>query len=111
MESSETNPPQIQFFMVQQLFNEKHIPLSSQQQNFNPNYQLAQIGAEQLHINLINMLTNERQVNPSINPLHHSTFREHTAYSIVQFGLQINCLDQTILQAIQLADHYLCNNL
>ena len=39
-----------------------------------------------------------------------AAMREEAALTILQFGIQTDCLDQTILQAITLADNYIVAN-
>ena len=45
--------------------------------------------------------------DPHLERRVDSTMREEAALTILQFGIQTECLDQTILQAITIADNYL----
>lgn len=45
-------------------------------------------------------------LNRSITP----ALREEAVLSILQFAVQTNCLDQTVMQAVHLADNYLRYN-
>lgn len=117
-------------FEIRRVFQQNRIEISKVNEGF-PNSianSVKEYGSDQIIDNLTNMLAKELgrgcQRLSDKNLQHNSTdylapdlnrsitpaLREEAVLSILQFAVQTNCLDQTVMQAVHLADNYLRNN-
>ena len=112
-------------FEIRRVFHQRRTEISKVAEGFSITNSVRLQGMEQLVDSTMNLLAKEKRIDPRGVNLQHNPIdylkdihdgriekhvREEAVLTVLQFAVQTQCLDQTVLQAVHLADNYLKAN-